>query len=94
MSAYIDVTAAIKEAENLLEQKAKIMEKVAIIRTDLRNSITMGVATQEQKEWIEGQFPQKERITDPAAQLAKAQERVQELQTRNRKGSTPAAKAA
>lgn len=94
MSAYIDVSAAIKEAERLLAEKAKVMEKVAIIRTDLRNSITMGVANPEQTKWIEEQFPQKERITDPEAQLAKAQARVAELESRNKNGGRKVAAAA
>lgn len=91
MAAYIDVSAAIKEAEHLLKQKADLMEKIQIVRTDLRNSVTMSVANAEQVQWIEEQFPVRERETDPAKQLAKAQEKVRELQARQQKGAAKVA---
>lgn len=91
MAAYIDVKAAIQEAEAILKEKGKIMDKLAIVRSDLRNAITMGVANPEQTKWIEEQFPVRERTTDPAEQLQKAEAKVQELR---KKQQAPATKAA
>lgn len=58
---YIDVDAAITAAKQALDEKNRAMEKVAIIRTDLRNAVTMGGTSKEQTEWIEGTFPIRER---------------------------------
>ena len=60
-SSYINVEAAIAAAKVALAEKRRAMEKVAIVRTDLRNAVTMGAASKGQADWIEGQFPIRER---------------------------------
>lgn len=82
MAAYIDVQAAITAAKTALKEKDEVMERVSIIRTDLRNSITMKVATPEQVKWIEEHFPMRERETDPQKAIAKAEQRVAEMRKR------------
>ena len=73
---YIDVNAAIEAAKQALAEKQSAMDKVAIIRTDLRNAVTLGATTPEQTKWIEEQFPLRERETDPAAKVQKLREQL------------------
>lgn len=58
---YIDVDAAIAAAKSALKDRSNAMARVGIVRTDLRNAVTMGAATPEQRKWIEEQFPVRER---------------------------------
>lgn len=59
MSSYIDVTAAIKVAESVLEEKYEVLQRLDIVRRDLRNAATMGAGTAEQRAWIAETFPVK-----------------------------------
>jgi hypothetical protein len=60
-SKYIDVAAAIQEAEKVLAEKSDVMERQDIIRTDLRNAVKMKAATPEQAKWIGEHFPMRQR---------------------------------
>ena len=65
--SYINVDAAIKAAEALLKQHRAIQDKIAIVRQDLRNAVTMGGANGEQAKWIGDTFPVRERKTKTKA---------------------------
>lgn len=89
---YIDVDAAIREAKKLQGEKDSVLQRLSIIRTDLRNAVTMKAANAEQTKWIEEQFPLRERTTDPQEQLAKIEAKAEELRRKAQK--QPVAKAA
>lgn len=60
--SYIDVTAAIAEAEKAIAAKYKALEEVAVLREVLRNALKMKAQmTTEQRQWIEVTFPIHER---------------------------------
>lgn len=60
--SYIDVTAAIAEAEKAIAAKYKALEQVAVLREVLRNAVRMKTQmTAEQRQWIDGTFPIHER---------------------------------
>lgn len=61
MASYINVSAAKAEAEKLLTEKDDLQKKIAIVRTDLRNAVTMNGATAEEKAWISKTFPEVKR---------------------------------
>jgi hypothetical protein len=80
--SYIDISAAIKAAEEAIAEKYEALEKVAVMRETLRSAVKMKVQmTKEQREWIEGTFPIHERkkgkkgedaTPEPAAQAQAA----------------------
>jgi len=61
MTGYIDIPAAIAQAQKLLAEKRRVLEQIDIVRTDLRHAVTMGGASAEQKKWVEDTFPLVER---------------------------------
>jgi hypothetical protein len=61
MAGYIDIPAAITQAEKLLAEKRRVLTQIDIVRTDLRHAVVMGGATAEQKQWVEKTFPLVER---------------------------------
>lgn len=90
MASYINVDTAISEAKRLQREKAKILEQLAIVRTDLRNAVTTKATSAEQTKWIEEQFPIRERETDPAVRLAREEAKVVELRKKVEKVGTAA----
>lgn len=72
MAGYMDVTAAISTAEDLLTRKRKLLKEIDTVRTDLRNSSTRKEGTPEQRQWIETHFPirERKRTTKPKATVA------------------------
>jgi uncharacterized protein (UPF0303 family) len=65
MAGYIDIPAAIKQAEQLLKEKEELFAKIEIIRTDLRHAVVMGGATEDQKKWVAEKFPTVKRTRKP-----------------------------
>jgi len=61
MAAYIDIDAAIVESEKLLKVKREVMERIDIVRSDLRNAVKLGGATAPQREYVEKNYPLVER---------------------------------
>jgi hypothetical protein len=61
--SYINVDQAIKEAKKITEDKAEVLRKLNIVRTDLRNAVDMGGCTPEQIKFITETFPIRERKT-------------------------------
>lgn len=73
MAGYMDVGAAIKTAESLLDKKRQLLQQIDTVRTDLRNAATRNEGTPEQRQWIETHFPIRERKkkSKPAAVAAR-----------------------
>jgi uncharacterized protein (UPF0303 family) len=80
MTGYIDVTVAIEQAKELLDEKDVLLQRIDIVRTDLRHAAVMGGATAEQKAWIAEKFPtvKRERKTD-AQKAADLEKKAAEL---------------
>lgn len=72
MPGYIDVDAAIAEAKRLLSQHKEAQEKVAIVRTDLRNAVSLGQANAEQRKYITETFPVRTRKSKKTGQAVAA----------------------
>lgn len=66
-SGYIDVDAAIKVGRDVLAEKRRVLDKIDIVRTDLRHAVAMGSATAEQKQWVAENFPLRTRKARPKA---------------------------
>jgi hypothetical protein len=81
---YINVTAAMKDAKELLDEKEDMQTRLVAVRNALRTAVTAGDATDEQAAWIEEAFPLKERAT--------AEERVKALQAQLKAAEERAAK--
>jgi hypothetical protein len=80
-TTYIDVTAAIKEAEAALKAKYEALERVAVLREVLRNAVKMKAQmTDDQRNWIEGQFPVRERNTTPEDRAKALREQAKEIE--------------
>lgn len=73
---YIDIDAAIKLAKSIITEKYEVLERLDIVRTDLRNAVRLNQGTPEQREWIEGTFPIRKRKRE-----GKAQGKAQTTQT-------------
>jgi hypothetical protein len=57
----MDVTSAIEAAKQAITERQKSLKVLDIIRTDLRNAVTRGEGTPEERKWIQEQFPVRER---------------------------------
>lgn len=58
---YMNVAAAIEAAKEALKQRQRSLKVLDVIRTDLRNAVTRGEGTPEERKWIGEQFPVRER---------------------------------
>jgi hypothetical protein len=61
MAGFINVNAAIEEADRALTEKAEVRDRVAALRELLRSAVTARETTAEQAEWIGEAFPLRER---------------------------------
>lgn len=61
MPGYINVDAAITEANRLLKVRKENMAALDIVRTDLRNAVTLGQANDAQAKFVRETFPKRER---------------------------------
>ncbi len=67
MDSYIDVNRALANAETLLKQRKTLFDQIDIVRTDLRNAVTMNGTTAEQTAKIREMFPKRKRTTKTKA---------------------------
>lgn len=63
--SYIDVDKAIEVGKQVLAEKRNLLDRIDIVRTDLRHAVTMGSATAEQKQWVAENFPLRARRARP-----------------------------
>lgn len=83
MASYIDVSAAITEAEEALAAKEDVLERINMVRADLRHALKLkGGMTDEQRKWIEETFPERTRTLDPAVKADKLRKELAEAEKR------------
>ena len=57
MAGYINIDAAIQVSRKAQFQKAKILEEINMVRTDLRHAVRLGGATEEQRKYVLETYP-------------------------------------